>query len=56
MEEAGPIELASPQAAGHESKHNGIFGDREMGTEYDIASIERVYRLVFWSLVNRGQN
>ncbi|MCJ1416944.1 hypothetical protein MMC32_003283 [Xylographa parallela] len=44
MEEAGPIELASSQAAGHESKHNGIFGDREMGTEYDIASIERVYR------------
>ena len=46
MEQTGPIELASPEAAEHESKHNGTFGDREMGAEYDIARIERVYRLV----------
>ncbi|MCJ1383788.1 hypothetical protein MMC17_006902 [Xylographa soralifera] len=44
MEETGPIELASPQANVHGSKHNGTFEDREMGSEYDIARIERVYR------------
>ncbi|MCJ1397193.1 hypothetical protein MMC11_000385 [Xylographa trunciseda] len=44
MEETGPIELVSPYAADLESKHNGAFEDREMGAEYDIARIERVYR------------
>ncbi|MCJ1322501.1 hypothetical protein MMC15_007850 [Xylographa vitiligo] len=44
MAETGPIELASPHPVVHESKHNGTVGDREMGTEYDIAKIERVYR------------
>ena len=54
MAETGPIELASPHPVVHESKHNGTVGDREMGTEYDIAKIERVYRLVFWSLHTVG--
>ena len=50
MGETGPIELASPQAAVAESKHNGTFEDRELGAEYDIARIERVYRLIVYSI------